>query len=70
MSDDEEVLDPKTIAEKDCRPKCALPWNTYQECVKRIAGDKTGEKHCTGWYFDFLKCVDKCAAPKMFVGTK
>ena len=28
--------------------------------MKRISGDDTGSKHCTGQYFDYLACVDKC----------
>lgn len=30
-----------------------------QKCVKRIEDDETGQKHCTGQYFDYWKCVDK-----------
>lgn len=31
-----------------------------QKCAKRIEGDESGEAHCTGQYFDYWKCVDKC----------
>lgn len=30
-----------------------------QACVKRIEGDETGQKHCTGQYFDYWSCIDK-----------
>ncbi|KAK3043852.1 hypothetical protein RJ639_000551, partial [Escallonia herrerae] len=39
-------------------------------CVKRVEGDETGHKHCTGQYFDYLCCVDKCVAPKLFAELK
>ncbi|KAA3460900.1 cytochrome b-c1 complex subunit 6-like [Gossypium australe] len=29
-------------------------------CVKRIEGDESGHKHCTGQYFDYWACIDKC----------
>lgn len=31
-----------------------------QKCAKRVESDTTGEAHCTGQYFDYWKCVDKC----------
>ncbi|KAK8948744.1 hypothetical protein KSP39_PZI005922 [Platanthera zijinensis] len=37
-----------------------------QACVKRIQADESGHKHCTGQYFDYWHCVDKCAAEKLF----
>lgn len=33
-----------------------------QACVKRIQGDESGHKHCTGQYFDYWSCVDKCVS--------
>lgn len=33
-----------------------------QACVKRIHGDDSGQKHCTGQYFDYWYCVDKCVS--------
>lgn len=33
-----------------------------QACVKRIQGDDSGHKHCTGQYFDYWHCVDKCVS--------
>lgn len=38
--------------------------------MKRIEGDETGNKHCTGQYFDYLSCIDKCVAPKLFAKLK
>ncbi|XP_011042841.1 PREDICTED: cytochrome b-c1 complex subunit 6-like isoform X1 [Populus euphratica] len=35
-------------------------------CVKRVEGDDSGHKHCTGQYFDYWFCIDKCVAPKLF----
>lgn len=33
-----------------------------QACIKRIQGDETGHKHCTGQYFDYWSCIDKCVS--------
>ncbi|GMN59013.1 hypothetical protein TIFTF001_028116 [Ficus carica] len=59
MADDEPV-DPKKYLEEACKPKCVKPLLEYQACVKRIQGDESGHKHCTGQYFDYWSCVDKC----------
>ncbi|KAI4367460.1 hypothetical protein MLD38_023196 [Melastoma candidum] len=69
MADDEPV-DPKKYLEEGCKPKCVKPLLDYQACVKRIEGDDSGHKHCTGQYFDYWSCVDKCVAPKLFSKVK
>lgn len=33
-----------------------------QACVERIKSDDTGAAHCTGQYFDYWHCVDKCVS--------
>ncbi|KAG5392287.1 hypothetical protein IGI04_022250 [Brassica rapa subsp. trilocularis] len=67
---DEEVVDPKKYLEESCKPKCVKPLLEYQACVKRIQGDESGHKHCTGQYFDYWHCIDKCVAPKLFAKLK
>ncbi|KAK9270812.1 hypothetical protein L1049_026398 [Liquidambar formosana] len=57
---DGELVDPKMQLEEACIPKCVKPLREYQACVKRIQGDQTGHKHCTGQYFDYWSCIDKC----------
>ncbi|GMY39228.1 cytochrome b-c1 complex subunit 6-like, partial [Fagus crenata] len=57
---DEEPVDQKKYFEESCKPKCVKPLLEYQACVKRIQGDESGHKHCTGQYFDYWSCVDKC----------
>jgi ubiquinol-cytochrome c reductase subunit 6 len=64
MSDTEELIDPKKVAEAACHEPCLKPFNIYQECAKRVAGVEG--KHCTGYYMDYWKCVDHCATPKYF----
>ncbi|KAG6774326.1 hypothetical protein POTOM_021679 [Populus tomentosa] len=59
---DEEPVDPKKYLEEACKPKCVRPLLEYQACVKRIQGDESGHKHCTGQYFDYWSCVDKCVS--------
>eukprot|EP00257_Ricinus_communis_P023007 XP_015582882.1 cytochrome b-c1 complex subunit 6 isoform X1 [Ricinus communis] len=67
---DEEPVDQKKYLEESCKPKCVKPLLEYEACVKRIRGDETGHKHCTGQYFDYWSCVDKCVAPKLFSKLK
>eukprot|EP00249_Psilotum_nudum_P006522 c19844_g1_i1 orf=171-386(+) len=67
MSDEaDELVDPKPEIEELCKPKCVKQWLEYQACAKRVEEDETGHKHCTGQYFDYWGCVDKCAAPTLF----
>ncbi|CAL9020108.1 unnamed protein product, partial [Prunus brigantina] len=60
----------KKYLEESCQPKCVKPLIEYQACVKRVEADNNGEKHCTGQYFDYISCVDKCVAPKLFGALK
>ncbi|XP_024011031.1 cytochrome b-c1 complex subunit 6 [Eutrema salsugineum] len=68
--EDVEVVDPKKCLEESCKPKCVKPLLEYQACVKRIQDDESGHKHCTGQYFDYWHCVDKCVGPKLFEKLK
>ncbi|XLS73816.1 hypothetical protein HN51_030681 [Arachis hypogaea] len=67
---DEEPVDQKRYLEESCKPKCVKALLEYQACVKRIQGDETGNKHCTGQYFDYWSCIDKCVAQKLFSKLK
>ncbi|KAL5846238.1 hypothetical protein ACOSQ3_009762 [Xanthoceras sorbifolium] len=67
---EEELVDQKKYLEDACKPKCVKPLIEYEACVKRVEGDDTGSKHCTGQYFDYFSCIDKCVAPKLFAKLK
>uniref|UniRef100_A0ACD5ZFL6 Uncharacterized protein n=1 Tax=Avena sativa TaxID=4498 RepID=A0ACD5ZFL6_AVESA len=67
---DEEVSDPKALLEANTKAKCVSQWFAYLDCCKRIKDDETGQKHCTGQYFDYWKCVDKHVAEKLFDSLK
>ncbi|XVF68078.1 hypothetical protein PTKIN_Ptkin10aG0174200 [Pterospermum kingtungense] len=67
---DEEPVDQKKYLEDSCKPKCVKQLRNYEACVKRIQGDETGHKHCTGQYFDYWSCIDKCVAPTLFAKLK
>ncbi|KAJ6335837.1 hypothetical protein OIU78_012445 [Salix suchowensis] len=67
---DEEPVDPKKYLEDSCKPKCVKPLLEYEACVKRVERDDSGHKHCTGQYFDYWFCIDKCVAPKLFSKLK
>ncbi|CAA3032655.1 cytochrome b-c1 complex subunit 6 [Olea europaea subsp. europaea] len=59
---DDEPIDPKKELEERCKAPCTRPLREYQACAKRIQGDESGNKHCTGQYFDYWRCVDKCVS--------
>ena len=63
MADDEEVPDPKTVADATCAKTmtCAKLFAHYEACATRIEAKGHGE--CTGYYMDFLGCVDRCVRP-------
>ena len=65
---DEEGVCPKPEIEESCKPHCIKELLAYQACAKRIAGKK--DAHCTGQYFDYWKCIDHCAAPRLFAVLK
>ncbi|CAA2934759.1 cytochrome b-c1 complex subunit 6-like [Olea europaea subsp. europaea] len=67
---DDEPVDPKQELEERCKAPCTRPLKEYQACAKRIQGDESGHKHCTGQYFDYWQCVDKCVATKLFTYLK
>jgi len=63
---DAEPVDPKNYLEERCKPQCVKSLYDYERCMKRVENDDSGQKHCTGQYFDYWSCVDKCVAPKLF----
>uniref|UniRef100_A0A804P1P9 Cytochrome b-c1 complex subunit 6 n=1 Tax=Zea mays TaxID=4577 RepID=A0A804P1P9_MAIZE len=58
--EDEELVDQKKYLEERCKPQCVKSLYEYEKCVKRVENDDTGHKHCTGQYFDYWSCIDKC----------
>jgi ubiquinol-cytochrome c reductase subunit 6 len=64
-----DAVDPKPRIEKECHKPCERQWAEYEKCKVRIAGNKDG-LNCEPWTFDYWKCVDKCAAPKIFALLK
>ncbi|KAL5672639.1 hypothetical protein ACJX0J_016945, partial [Zea mays] len=57
---DAEPVDQKNYLEERCKPQCVKTLYDYEKCVKRVESDGSGQKHCTGQYFDYWSCVDKC----------
>lgn len=62
--------DPKPQLEEACKVDCLKEWHNYKACAERIKSDESGEAHCTGWAFDYWRCIDKCVAPKLFARLK
>jgi len=65
---EEEPKDPRPEIEEQCKPGCVSFLKEYEACVERIQAKVGG--HCTGQYFDYYKCIDTCAAPKVFQKIK
>ncbi|KMZ70890.1 putative Ubiquinol--cytochrome-c reductase [Zostera marina] len=71
MSDsDFDPVDPKALLEDRCKSKCVKTWVGYVKCAERIKDDESGSKHCTGQYFDYYSCIDKCVALLLFKELK
>lgn len=67
--DEEDVVCPKPKLEERCKRDCVGLFKEAQKCAKRVEADETGEAHCTGQYFDYWKCIDKCVAKQLFKHT-
>ena len=59
---DEDVVDKMPAVEEECHVPCMKFWKLYEDCAKRIEGDTSGEKHCTGYYFDYWHCNHHCVS--------
>ncbi|XVE94006.1 hypothetical protein REPUB_Repub01dG0243100 [Reevesia pubescens] len=70
MADEEPVDQKRYLEDHRCQPKCVKQLHSYKACVKRIQGDESGNKHCTGQYFDYWSCVDDCVAQSLFSKLK
>eukprot|EP00924_Labyrinthula_sp_SR-Ha-C_P000737 maker-scaffold_7-snap-gene-2.18-mRNA-1 protein AED:0.35 eAED:0.35 QI:159/1/1/1/1/1/3/121/68 len=66
----DELIDPKPLLEEKCKPKCSSWWKEYEACAERVRKSNNPEAHCSGQYFDFYHCIDKCAAPEMLKHVK
>ncbi|KAG0557569.1 hypothetical protein KC19_11G141200 [Ceratodon purpureus] len=62
--EESDPVDTKPECEASCKPRCVKQLLAYEACEKRIEG-KEG-KHCTGQYFDYWGCIDRCSATKLF----
>ena len=58
------AVDCKPAIDERCSHRCHHQWEDYERCAKRI--EAKGEGECSGWYMDYLTCVDKCAAQVLF----
>jgi ubiquinol-cytochrome c reductase subunit 6 len=43
---------------------------SVQACTERIKRDHSGEAHCTGQYFDYWSCIDKCVRALLAVPAR
>jgi ubiquinol-cytochrome c reductase subunit 6 len=61
-------VNPVPAIREACKAECPGEKKQYDACVKRITESKQGD--CEAWFIDFVRCVDKCLAPKVFQATK
>ena len=64
QSDEEEPVCPYPGITEKCQTKCTTTFAAYEACAVRI---KTKPGHdCEQWFYDHMKCVDKCRVPQIF----
>eukprot|EP01040_Poterioochromonas_malhamensis_P004586 gene4588-4917_t len=66
--DDSEPVDVLPKLTEGCKPQCTEQWAKYEACIVRLEKKKEGD--CEPWYFDHLKCLDKCRGPQLFKHLK
>ena len=62
--EEEEPVDPKIAIDAKCAAStaCTKLLVEYEACAKRIEAKGQGE--CSGWYMDYLGCIDACVRPR------
>lgn len=66
--EDSEPVSPLPALTEACKPKCKSQLASYESCVDRIK--KKGHGECEPWFFDYMKCIDKCRVPELFRTVK
>eukprot|EP00310_Coccolithus_braarudii_P016109 CAMPEP_0183331146 /NCGR_PEP_ID=MMETSP0164_2-20130417/548_1 /TAXON_ID=221442 /ORGANISM="Coccolithus pelagicus ssp braarudi, Strain PLY182g" /LENGTH=77 /DNA_ID=CAMNT_0025499533 /DNA_START=41 /DNA_END=274 /DNA_ORIENTATION=- len=59
-----EAEDVKPQIEAKCHSGCTKSFDLLQKCEARIEEKGSGE--CSGWYMDYLHCIDKCSSKLIF----
>jgi len=63
-----DPVDTKPAIDKLCEKSCKTETAELAKCTARIKAKGSGS--CEPWYFDLQKCIDACAAPKIFATLK
>ncbi|KAF0852596.1 mitochondrial Complex III (CIII) ubiquinol:cytochrome c oxidoreductase Qcr6 [Andalucia godoyi] len=64
-----DPVDPTPEIRESCKKQqCMSLVAEYEACANRVAAK--GDGNCIGQFGDLLKCIDKCAAPKIFATLK
>ena len=53
-------MDPKPALEAKCHAPCKPLHDLVTACADRVA--KAGTGTCEPWFYDYVKCVDKCVS--------
>ncbi|KYR02027.1 ubiquinol-cytochrome-c reductase hinge protein [Tieghemostelium lacteum] len=57
--------------QKQCQSSCTKTWEAYEACSKRVEKLAHDEKaNCLGQFLEYVQCLDKCVAPKVFAELK
>lgn len=62
------MVDPMPKIRQECLKTCPKQEKLYNACVERITEKKAGD--CEAWFIEWIRCSDKCVAPKVFAATK
>ena len=65
-SDDDEPTDIRPALMKEAHDHCLKEWNAYESCGDRLNNDPSIEGDCSGFYLDYLHCVDNNMAQELF----
>ncbi|XP_077513666.1 cytochrome b-c1 complex subunit 6, mitochondrial-like [Amblyomma americanum] len=70
--EEEDLVDPLDTVKEKCRAegKCSAYGDKLQECNDRVNSRSQTLETCTEELFDFLHCVDHCAAKEIFKHLK
>uniref|UniRef100_A0A0K8R8C9 Cytochrome b-c1 complex subunit 6 n=1 Tax=Ixodes ricinus TaxID=34613 RepID=A0A0K8R8C9_IXORI len=68
--EEEDLVDPIDALREKCRGHCSALGDKLQECNDRVNSRTKTLETCTEELFDFLHCVDHCAAKDIFKQLK
>ncbi|XP_074643107.1 cytochrome b-c1 complex subunit 6, mitochondrial-like [Tubulanus polymorphus] len=67
-----DLEDPRDKVKERCQAtkECQKHLDEYERCNERVNSKSNTSETCAQELYDFIHCVDHCAAQKAFEGTK